>query len=94
MNKSDLISTISESTGLSLAKAEKALSATIDTIVQTLVQRDSISLIGFGRFGVKKRAERTVRNPKTGEKMLIASDLVPFFKAGKGLKEQVDIDQK
>ncbi len=90
MNKSQLISTIAEGAGLPVNKAEKALAATLNCIVETLTQGGSVSLIGFGNFGVKTRAARKVRNPKTGEEMIIEKAVVPFFKAGKGLKEQVD----
>jgi DNA-binding protein HU-beta len=94
MNKSQLISTIAESAGLPVNKAEKALAATLNCIVDTLTQGGSVSLVGFGNFGVKTRAARKVRNPKTGKEMMIKAAQVPFFKAGKGLKEQVDTTKK
>ncbi len=94
MNKSDLIATIAENAGLSVQKAEKALSAALASIQQALTQHDDVSLVGFGRFGIKKRAGRTVRNPQTGKVMSIDPTIVPFFKAGKGLKEQVDNNEE
>lgn len=94
MNKTQLVSTIAESAGLSLSKAEKALGAALDSIVDTLTKGESVSLVGFGSFGVKKRAARKVRNPQTGLEMMIKAALVPFFKAGKGLKEHVDTTKK
>lgn len=90
MNKSQLISAIAESTGISLAKAEKVLDATLDGIKDTLTQGGNVSLIGFGSFGVKERAARKIKNPLTGQEMMIDTTLVPFFKAGKNLKESVD----
>ncbi len=47
------------------------------------------SLVGFGTFEVKERAERTGRNPQTGESITIAAAKVPSFKAGKDLKDAV-----
>jgi DNA-binding protein HU-beta len=94
MNKSQLISTIADGAELSLAKAEKALAATLDSIIESLIQGKEVSLVGFGRFGVKKRAARKVKNPQTGQEMMIQSALVPFFKAGKNLKETVDTSEK
>lgn len=90
MNKSQLIAHIAEHSELSIAKAEKALAAMLNGIEVTLTNGDSVSLVGFGNFGVKKRAARKVRNPQTGQEMQIKAAIVPFFKAGKGLKEQVD----
>ncbi len=90
MNKSQLVSAISESAGISLAQAEKALGAALDSIVDSLTKGDTVSLVGFGSFGVKKRAARKVRNPQTGKEMMVDAKSVPFFKAGKNLKETVD----
>jgi DNA-binding protein HU-beta len=90
MNKSQLISAIAESAGLSLTKAEKALGAALDSIVTTLTKGENVSLVGFGNFGVKQRSARKVKNPLTGQEMMIQAATVPFFKAGKNLKENVD----
>jgi len=90
MNKSQLITAIAEYSGLSSIKAEKTLSATLNSIVDTLTQGGAVSLVGFGSFGVKKRSARKVRNPRTGVEMMLKEVIVPFFKAGKNLKEQIE----
>lgn len=90
MNKSELVSSIAEKTGMSLSEAEKTLATTINTIVASLTKGEDVTLVGFGRFGVKKRAARKVKNPQTGVEMLLSDTIVPFFKAGKNLKETVD----
>jgi len=46
-------------------------------------------LIGFGTFEIRERAERTGRNPQTGEEMTIPASKAPAFKPGKELKEAV-----
>lgn len=94
MNKSQLISTIADSAGISNTKAEKTLAAALDCIVDTLSQGGSVSLVGFGSFGVKKRSARKVRNPQTGQEMMIKATLAPYFKAGKNLKDAVDSKDK
>ena len=66
------------------------MDALIQTIETTLKAGDSISLVGFGTFAVKDRAERTGRNPQTGQEITIAAAKVPSFKAGKGLKDAVN----
>lgn len=48
-----------------------------------------VYLIDFRKFGVKKREARKVRNPKTKKEMVTQAKLIPYFKAEKGLKEQV-----
>ena len=61
-----------------------------DAITAALKAGDSVSLVGFGAFGVKDRAARSGRNPRTGETIAIAASRVPGFKAGKALKDAVN----
>ena len=88
MNKSELIAKIAEA-GLSRKDAGVALDAAIAAIGDALVKGESVQLIGFGTFGVKERAAREGRNPRTGEVVKIKASKVPAFKAGKALKEKV-----
>ena len=90
MNKSQLINAIAEQGNLSKADASLGLVALIKTIETTLKAGDSITLVGFGTFAVKDRAERTGRNPQTGQEITIAAAKVPSFKPGKGLKDAVN----
>ncbi len=89
MNKSELIDAIAANGGLSKADAGKALDATIASITEALKSGDTVTLVGFGTFGVKERAARTGRNPQTGATLEIKASKVPRFKAGKGLKDAV-----
>ncbi|MES9770976.1 HU family DNA-binding protein, partial [Priestia megaterium] len=60
-----------------------------ETISNTLAKEEKIQLLGFGTFEVRERAERTGRNPQTGEEMTIPASKVPAFKPGKELKEAI-----
>ena len=88
MNKGELIAKIAEA-GLSKKDAGVALDAAIAAIGDALAKGDAVQLIGFGTFGVKERAAREGRNPRTGEVVKIAASKVPTFKAGKALKDKV-----
>ena len=90
MNKAELIASVAEKSGLSKKDSEKAVSATIDAITETLTKGDKVQLVGFGVFEVKHRAARLGRNPKTKEQINIPAADVPQFKAGKALKDTVD----
>ena len=94
MNKAELINEIANHSGLTKVDAGRALDALVQTIESTLKSGDSIALVGFGTFEVKERAERIGRNPQTGESITIASANVPSFKAGKGLKDAVQLYRK
>jgi DNA-binding protein HU-beta len=90
MNKGELIDTVSARTSLPKADAAQAVDAVFDAITAALKAGDSVSLVGFGAFVVKARAERAGRNPRTGETITIAASRVPGFKAGKALKDAVN----
>jgi DNA-binding protein HU-beta len=89
MNKPELIDTIASHSNLTKSDAGRALDALIKTIESTLKAGDSIALVGFGTFEVKERAERTGRNPQTGQPITIAASKSPSFKPGKALKDAV-----
>lgn len=89
MNKNDLIGAIAEGAGLTKADATRALEVTLQSITNSLKQKDPVALIGFGTFEVRHRAARSGRNPQTGATIQIAAADVPAFKAGKALKDAV-----
>ncbi|EXB26029.1 DNA-binding protein HU-beta [Acinetobacter baumannii 1437282] len=90
MNKSELISHIATTAGISKTQATAALQAVETGVIDTLANGGQVALTGFGTFSVKERAARTGRNPKTGEELQIKASKVPSFKAGKGLKDAVN----
>jgi DNA-binding protein HU-beta len=90
MNKSELVDAIAAAASLSKADAGRALDATVKTITKALKKNQSVSLVGFGTFSVRKRAARKGRNPRTGETIKIKASKNPAFKAGKALKDAVN----
>jgi nucleoid DNA-binding protein len=90
MNKAELIEAIVKETELSKAAAARALNAVLDTIVKTVAKKQDVQLIGFGTFKAAKRAARTGKNPRTGEKLKIAAATVPKFSAGAAFKAAVN----
>jgi len=90
MNKSDLIEAIAESAEMTKADAGRAVDAVVNVITRALKKGDSVTLVGFGTFEVRKRGARTGRNPRTGEEIKIKASKNPAFKAGKALKDAVN----
>ena len=90
MNRTELISAMSEKSELTKVDTEKALKAVIDTVTEELKNGGKVQLVGFGTFEVTERAERNGRNPKTGEAITIPASKSPKFKAGKALKDIVN----
>jgi len=98
MTKLELIDAVAEETELTKKDTKKTINTAIDTIMDYLAgeakksedDRDNVQIIGFGTFEVSDRAERTGRNPQTGEEITIPERKVPTFRAGKTFKEEVD----
>ncbi len=90
MNKSELIDAIADNSGLSKADSGRAVDALVKSVTKALKKGDTVSLVGFGTFSVRKRAARTGRNPRTGDTIKIKASKNPAFKAGKALKDAVN----
>ena len=89
MNKTDLVNAVAESTGFTKKDAEKAVSAVLDGITDSLKKGEKVQLVGFGTFEVRNRAAKQGHNPRTGEPMTVPASKLPAFKAGKALKDAV-----
>ncbi len=90
MNKKELIDLVAEKADLSKKTSESAVASIIEGISDALAKGDKVQLVGFGTFEVRQRQAREGRNPSTGEKIKIAAQKVPAFKAGKALKDKVN----
>ena len=90
MNKSELIDAVAESAEMTKADAGRAVDAVVSVVTKALKKGDSVTLVGFGTFEVRKRGARTGRNPRTGEEIKIKASRNPAFKAGKALKDAVN----
>src|SRR5688500_20300115 len=91
MNKQELIGAVAETTGLSRGDAGRAVESVFDVITGALKKGDEVRLVGFGTFSCSRRKASTGRNPRTGEPMQIRESTQPKFKAGKGLKDSVNV---
>jgi DNA-binding protein HU-beta len=89
LTKPEFVAKVADATKLTKADAERALNATLDTIVATLTKGDSVQFVGFGAFEVRTRAARTGINPKTKKPISIPAKKAVAFKVGKKFKEAV-----
>jgi len=90
MNKTELINSIAEKSGLNKKNSEAALNAFIGSVQGALQKGNKVVLVGFGTFEVRQRAARKGRNPQTKAVIKIKASKAPVFRAGKGLKELVN----
>jgi len=89
VKKDELVQSVAETTGLSKADADRALSAIVDTITSNVASGDKIQIPGLGTFEPRERSAREGRNPQTGETIQIAATTAPGFKPATAFKQAV-----
>lgn len=89
MNKSELIEQVAAKAGVTKAGAARVLEATLESITETVASGNTVTIIGFGAFRAADRAAREGKNPRTGEKLLVAAARLPKFSAGSVFKAAV-----
>lgn len=91
MTRSELIAELARLNPHLMQRDVEAIVATVfDEITAALARGDRVELRGFGAFSVKAREPRIGRNPRTGEPVEVGSKRMPFFKAGKELRERIN----
>ena len=90
MNKLELIASLDEECQISKKEAAAIVDIFFDQISTALAEGDRVEIRGLCSFFVKEYKSYQGRNPMTGEKVIVAPKRLPFFKAGKALKERVD----
>ena len=90
MTKAELVEQIAEKINLTKKDTERVVNIVFGSIMSALATGDKVELRGFGSFRVRSRNSRDGRNPRTGEAVAIPPKNVPFFKAGKELRQMVD----
>ncbi len=92
MTKSELITALAARySQLAARDTDYAVKTVLDAMTQALAEGQRIEIRGFGSFSLSERAPRVGRNPKSGEQVLVPGKQVPHFKAGKELRERVDL---
>ena len=87
MNKTQLIAAIAEKASISKKQAADFFNAFTQVTEEALKANESVTLPGFGSFGVKETKERTMRNPANGEKITVKAGKKPYFKFSKSVSD-------
>jgi len=90
MTKAELVDNVADKVNLTKKQTEIIVNILFNSITEALSDGDKVELRGFGSFRIRARNPREGRNPKTGDTVHIPAKKVPFFKAGKELREMVD----
>src|ERR1700694_5436045 len=90
VTKSQLIQILSARYALGLSDARLAVMTLLDALGNALASGGRVEVRGFGSFTLIRRGPRRPQNPKTGAPVEVPSKHLPYFKAGKELRERVD----
>ncbi|MCC6503345.1 MAG: integration host factor subunit beta [Deltaproteobacteria bacterium] len=94
MTKSELIEAVAAKvTNFSRKDVEIIVETLFESMARSLSEGDKVEIRGFGSFKIKERDGRQGRNPKSGENIFIDAKKVPFFKAGKEIRERINEDK-
>ncbi len=90
MNKSELIKALADECILPVEESTLVVNTFFDSIKKTLVADNRVEIRGLGSFKLKHYNGYTGRNPKTGQTVTVQPKRLPFFRAGKELKEYLN----
>ncbi len=90
MNKSELIKALADETNIPMEESVLVVSTFVDCMKESLLAGERVEIRGFGSFKVKEYEGYTGRNPKTGDSVDVKPKRLPFFRAGKELKEYLN----
>ena len=89
MTKADIVSKISDQTGIEKVTVQATVEAFMESVKDSLTAGNNVYLRGFGSFIVKERAEKTGRNISKNESIIIPAHNIPAFKPAKTFIEDV-----
>lgn len=89
MTKTELVDALSKATGLTRRETTTVADSLFEIVTEALAGGETVEIRGFGSFVTRDRGERTARNPKTGETVLVPARVVPAFRPSKALKDRV-----
>ena len=90
MNKSELVKALADQSNISLDEATLVVNTFVYSMKDSLLEGGRVEIRGFGSFKVKEYGSYAGRNPRTGEKVAVEPKRLPFFRAGKELKEYLN----
>ncbi|MDR3074373.1 MAG: integration host factor subunit beta [Deltaproteobacteria bacterium] len=90
MNKSEIIKALADECSLPAEESTMIVNLFFDNMKQALTGNNRVEIRGLGSFKLKNYEGYVGRNPKTGKSVTVAPKKLPFFRAGKELKEYIN----
>ena len=89
MTKIELVKAVAEKTGIDQTTAMAAVEGVIDTLKESLINKENVYIRGWGTWTLKHRAKKTARNISKNTTLVIPAHDIPYFKPCKDFQEAV-----
>ncbi|MDE7180906.1 MAG: integration host factor subunit beta [Muribaculaceae bacterium] len=93
MTKAEIVSEISDRTGLEKGAIIACVESFMDVVKESMAKGENIYLRGFGSFIVKKRAAKIAQNITKGTAVHVEAHNVPAFKPCQAFKKSVSVNK-
>jgi integration host factor subunit beta len=90
MTKSELIEHVAEHNKVPKGRAEALVNAIFECLEAALCRDERVEIRGLGSFETRRYGAYKGRNPRTGDSVAVEPKRLPFFKAGKELKDLIN----
>ncbi len=89
MNNKEFIAELAERMGYSTKNTQLMVNNIINAMGDAFQEDDAVQVLNFGTFEAKKKMERIIVNPSTGQRMLVPPKLVLNFKPNQQWKDKL-----
>ena len=89
MNNKDFIAELSARMGYSAGDTQRLVTNIVNAMSDGFLEENAVMVPNFGTFEVKKKMERIIVNPSTGQRMLVPPKLVLGFKPSPTWKDKI-----
>lgn len=89
MNNKQFIAELAQRLGYTTQDTQKMVYNIIDAMADTFQEGNAVTVHNFGSFEVKKKMERIIQNPSTGQRMLVPPKLTLGFKISPTWKDKL-----
>ena len=89
MNNKEFIAELSQRMGYSQADTQKMVTNVLNAMSDHFQEGGSLTVPSFGSFEIKKKLERGIVNPVSGQRMLVPPKLVLSFRPNLSWKAKI-----
>lgn len=89
MNNKQFIAELAKRMGYTAQDTQKMMYQVIDGMADSFLEGNTVAVLNFGSFEVKKKMERVIVNPTTGQRMLVPPKLTLAFKISPVWKDKL-----